>query len=71
MTTKTTDQDATTEASMTRMAENLKKVEALTERLGQVMSNKQTHQASLDGPNQQLFAKAGQAYFTEENSSLL
>ena len=65
MTTKTTDQDATTEASMTRMAENLKKVEALTERLGQVMSNKQTHQASLDGPNQQLFAKAGQAYFSE------
>ncbi|MCX7559184.1 class I poly(R)-hydroxyalkanoic acid synthase [Sulfitobacter sp. F26204] len=65
MTTNTTDQKAATEASMTRMAENLKKVEALTERLGQVMSNRQTHQQALDGPNQELFTKAGQAYMSE------
>ncbi len=69
MTTKTTDQDAQTEASTTRMAENLKKVEVLTERLGQVMTNRQTHQASLDGPNQELFTKAGQAYFSEAMSN--
>lgn len=65
MTTKTTENDAGTEASMARMAENLKKVEELTERLGQVMTNRQTHQAALDGPNQELFAKAGQAYLSE------
>ncbi len=65
MTTKTTDQDAQSEASMTRMAENLKKVETLTERLGQVMTHRKTHQAALDGPNQQLFSKAGQAYMAE------
>ncbi|KIN64425.1 Poly-beta-hydroxybutyrate polymerase [Sulfitobacter noctilucicola] len=50
---------------MARMAENLKKVEELTERLAKVMSHRQTHQQSLDGPNQELFAKAGQAYFAE------
>lgn len=50
---------------MTRMAENLKKVEHLTERLTKVMANRQTHQASLDGPNQELFAKAGQAMLSE------
>ena len=52
-------------ASMARMTENLKKVESLTERLGQVMAGRQTHQQSLDGPNQELFAKASQAYMTE------
>lgn len=65
MTTKTTDNPATAEISAARMAENLRKVEALTERLGQVMSSRQGHQAALDGPNQELFAKAGQAYASE------
>ena len=65
MTTKTTDTPADAQVSAARMAENLKKVEALAERLGQVMSNRQGHQAALDGPNQELFAKAGQAYATE------
>ncbi|MGJ8557384.1 MAG: class I poly(R)-hydroxyalkanoic acid synthase, partial [Sulfitobacter geojensis] len=64
MTTKTTDTPADAQVSAARMAENLKKVEALAERLGQVMSNRQGHQAALDGPNQELFAKAGQAYAT-------
>ena len=65
MTTKTKETDVTSEDSMSRMAENLKKVESLTERLGQVMSNRQTHQQALDGPNQELFSKAGQAYMSE------
>ncbi len=50
---------------MARMAENLKKVEQLTERLSQVMAHRTTHQPALDGPNQQLFAKAAQAYMAE------
>lgn len=50
---------------MARMAENLKKVEQLTERLSQVMTHRTTHQPALDGPNQQLFAKAAQAYMAE------
>lgn len=65
MTTDTSGDDAKAEASMTRMAENLQKVERLSERLGQVMANRQTHQQSLDGPNQELFTKATQAYMAE------
>lgn len=65
MTTKTTDANMPTEDSMARMAENLKKVEQLTERLGQVMTHRTTHQPALDGPNQELFAKAAQAYMSE------
>jgi polyhydroxyalkanoate synthase len=65
MTTETTGDDATKNAAMTRLSENLHKVEELTERLSKVMSNRQTHQQALDGPNQELFAKAAQSYFTE------
>ncbi len=50
---------------MSRMAENLKKVEALTQRLTHVMSARQTHQATLDGPNQELFTKAASSYWSE------
>ncbi|MEW9918906.1 PHA/PHB synthase family protein [Marimonas sp. MJW-29] len=65
MTTETTDHDATKTASMDRMAENLKKVEELGERLRNVMASRQTHKPALDGPNQQLFTKAVQAYMNE------
>jgi polyhydroxyalkanoate synthase len=65
MTTNTKDQGSTEGAAIARMTENLKKVEALSERLGQVMASRQTHQQALDGPNQELFAKASQAYVTE------
>ena len=50
---------------MTRMTENLQKVEGLRERLTSVLANRNTHQAALDGPNQELFAKAAQAYMQE------
>lgn len=65
MTTKTTDDGQLSEASAARMAENLKKVEELTTRLGQVIASSKGHQQALDGPNQELFAKAGQAYLAE------
>lgn len=69
MTTKTTETDATSEATpeaaLSRMAENLKKVEGLTERLTQVMTHRQTHQKALDGPNQELFTKASHSYLAE------
>ncbi|MGC1494389.1 MAG: class I poly(R)-hydroxyalkanoic acid synthase [Sulfitobacter sp.] len=65
MTTKTTETDINPEAALSRMTENLKKVEALSDRLTQVMTNRQTHQQALDGPNQELFAKAAQSYMSE------
>jgi poly[(R)-3-hydroxyalkanoate] polymerase subunit PhaC len=65
MTTETTDTGNPSEASLSRMAENLKKVEALAERLRDVMTHRQTHQQTLDGPNQELFAKAAKSYMAE------
>ncbi|MEM7520972.1 MAG: class I poly(R)-hydroxyalkanoic acid synthase [Pseudomonadota bacterium] len=65
MTTETNDPDVTTPAAMDRMAQNLQKIEKLTERLTGVMANRPGHRQALDGPNQQLFAKAAQSYMTE------
>lgn len=65
MTTESENNHMPTEASLSRMAENLKKVEVLTERLTRVMTNRQTHQQSLDGPNQELFATAAKSYMSE------
>jgi len=65
MTTKSTDDGEPTAASLARMTENLSKVDALRERLNHVLANRHTHQAALDGPNQELFAKAAKAYMQE------
>ncbi len=65
MATDTTENGEPTAASMARMTENLSKVEALRERLTKVLANRNTHQAALDGPNQELFQKAAKAYMQE------
>ena len=65
MATDTTENGEPTAASMARMTENLSKVEALRERLTSVLANRNTHQAALDGPNQELFQKAAKAYMQE------
>ena len=52
MTTKSEDNQALPEASLSRMAENMKKVEELSERLTHVLTHRKTHQQALDGPNQ-------------------
>ncbi len=65
MTTETKDTVQPTAASIARMTENLNKVDALRERLTQVLAHRTTHQASLDAPNHDLFAKAAQAYLQE------
>ena len=65
MATDTTINGEPTAASMARMTENLSKVEALRERLTKVLANRNTHQAALDGPNQELFQKAAKAYMQE------
>jgi polyhydroxyalkanoate synthase len=48
-----------------RLAENMEKVEGLTKRLVDAMSNKTPHNPALDGPNQELFARAATAYWTK------
>ncbi|MFT7136021.1 MAG: polyhydroxyalkanoate synthase [Akkermansiaceae bacterium] len=65
MTTKTNEPLEPDAAALARMTENMNKVEALGARLSQIMVNREGHQAALDGPNQELFAKAAQSYWTE------
>jgi polyhydroxyalkanoate synthase len=69
MTTESTKDGEEALVSMARMKENLSKVDALRERLAQVFANRHTHQAALDGPNQELFATAAKAYMQEAVSN--
>ncbi|MBW4710275.1 class I poly(R)-hydroxyalkanoic acid synthase [Roseobacter sp. YSTF-M11] len=55
--------------TLERMTENLKKVEDLSGRLQRVLTNRQTHNPALDGPNQELFGRAAQAYWAEAVSN--
>jgi polyhydroxyalkanoate synthase len=48
-----------------RLTENLSKVETLSKRLIEVMTNSSTHNKALDGPDQELFAKAATSYWTQ------
>jgi len=65
MATETSNSGEPTAASMARMTQNLVKVEALRERLTSVLANRNTHQAALDAPGQELFTKAAKAYMQE------
>ena len=65
MTTESENPEITEPQALSRMAQNLKKVEELSKRLTRVMSQREGHQPALDGPNQQLFAKAAQSYWAE------
>lgn len=47
------------------LTENLSKVEQLSKRLIDVVSNKTKHNPALDAPNQELYAKAASAYWAE------
>ncbi|WP_170329305.1 PHA/PHB synthase family protein [Ruegeria arenilitoris] len=64
----TTSEDQTpelTEENIERLKENMEKVEALSKRLIEVMATKKSHTPALDGPNQELFARAATAYWTD------
>ena len=63
----TTKDDVNAEISgvnLEKLNENLRRVESLAERLTNVMSNRSTHQPSLDGPDNELFTKATTAYWS-------
>ncbi|SFT61425.1 class I poly(R)-hydroxyalkanoic acid synthase [Sedimentitalea nanhaiensis] len=64
----TTTQDSTSDLSgehIERLTENLGKIEILSKRLVDVMTHKTKHNAALDAPKQDLFAKAATAYWAE------
>ncbi|CUH44143.1 PHA/PHB synthase family protein [Ruegeria atlantica] len=64
----TTSEHRTPELSpehLERLKENMEKVEELSKRLVDAMSGKKGHNPALDGPNQELYAKAASAYWAE------
>jgi polyhydroxyalkanoate synthase len=64
----TTESDTSVRPSgeaLDKMTQNLKKVEELSERLQRVLVSKKGHNPALDGPNQQLFGRAAQAYWAQ------
>jgi len=65
MTTSSDQTSEVTEEHIERLKENMDKVEQLSKRLIEVMAVKKHHTPALDGPNQELFARAATAYWTE------
>ncbi|MCL6284438.1 class I poly(R)-hydroxyalkanoic acid synthase [Ruegeria sp. 2012CJ41-6] len=64
----TTSEDRPSEISQEsfdKLKENLEKVEGLSKRFVEVMANKPGHNPGLDGPNQEVFAKAATSYLSE------
>jgi len=65
MTTGTKGELSLSGENIGKLTENLKKIEELSDRLQKVLANRTTHNAALDGPNQELFGRAAQAYWAE------
>lgn len=65
MTTKSDNEVAPSGETLERMTENMRKIEELSTRLQKVLTNRQTHEPSLDSPSHDLFGRAAQAYWAE------
>ncbi|NOC91124.1 alpha/beta hydrolase [Ruegeria sp. HKCCD6604] len=65
MTTSEDQMPDVSEEHIERIKENMEKVEQLSKRLIEIMASKKSHTPSLDGPNQELFARAATAYWAD------
>ncbi|MCA0905078.1 class I poly(R)-hydroxyalkanoic acid synthase [Ruegeria marisrubri] len=65
MTTSEDQMPDVSEEHIERIKENMEKVEQLSKRLVEIMASKKSHTPALDGPNQELFARAATAYWAE------
>ncbi|WP_299636875.1 class I poly(R)-hydroxyalkanoic acid synthase [uncultured Ruegeria sp.] len=65
MTTSEGQMPDVSEEHIERIKENMEKVEQLSKRLIEIMASKKPHTPALDGPNQELFARAATAYWTD------
>ena len=65
MTTSEGQKPAVTDEHIERIKENMERVEVLSKRLIEIMATKKSHTPALDGPNQDLFARAATAYWAE------
>ena len=48
-----------------RLKENMERVDQLSQKLVEIMANRKGHHPGLDGPNQELFARAATSYWSE------
>ncbi|WP_171228034.1 alpha/beta hydrolase [Ruegeria sp. HKCCA4008] len=65
MTTSEDQMPDVSEEHIERIKENMEKVEQLSKRLIEIMASKKSHTPALDGPNQELFARAATAYWAD------
>lgn len=65
MTTNSDDLTLQSGEHLDRLKDNMRRVEELSRRLIDVMAHRKSHHPALDGPKQDLFAKAAAAYWTE------
>ncbi|WP_209832673.1 class I poly(R)-hydroxyalkanoic acid synthase [Ruegeria sp. HKCCE3926] len=65
MTTSEDQMPNVSEEHIERIKENMERVEQLAKRLVEIMASKKSHTPALDGPNQELFARAATAYWAE------
>jgi polyhydroxyalkanoate synthase len=57
-----TTEDSDAAAKLTRLTDNLSRIETLSARLVQAMAARKPHDAALDGPSQEVYMKAASAY---------
>ncbi|MCD9146553.1 class I poly(R)-hydroxyalkanoic acid synthase [Pseudophaeobacter flagellatus] len=65
MTTSDAVDHGTSPEHIERLKENLERVEQLSQKLIEIMASKKGHHPGLDGPNQDLFARAATSYWAE------
>ncbi|UWR47689.1 class I poly(R)-hydroxyalkanoic acid synthase [Phaeobacter inhibens] len=65
MTTSDSTDPAVSPEHIERIKKNMEQVEQLSKRLMDVLAQKKSHPPSLDAPNQELFARAATAYWSE------
>lgn len=65
MTTSDELSAAASSENIEKLKENMGRVEALSKRLAEVMARKTPHNPALDGPNQELYARAATAYWAD------
>ena len=65
MTTNESDSGIDADQPLSRLEENLEKLEGLQKRLAKVLSHKRNVRQSLQGPGQDLYVKAAAAYMAE------
>lgn len=65
MTTSDALDHGTSPEHLERLKENMERVDQLSKKMVEIMANRKGHNPGLDGPNQELFARAATSYWAE------